>query len=50
MITKDTLGRVPDHSRGILLQLLEDEFSEVRVMTIKCLRAFSLYLDKNELK
>lgn len=50
MIVKDTLGRTVDHCRGIFLQLLEDEFYEMRILTIRCLRTFSLYLDRGELK
>mgnify|MGYP000863069577 FL=1 len=50
MIVKDVLDRTVNHCRGIFLHLLEDEYYEIRILTLQCLRTFSLYLDRSELK
>ena len=50
MIEKDTLDRTVIHRRGILLQMLEDEFQDIRMSAIECLKSFSLYMNVSEVK
>ena len=50
VIEKDVLEKKAVNRRGILLQMLEDQFKDIRVAAIRCLKKYLLYLNVGEVK